>query len=516
MHAADRGSPVRRELLEGGSGQMTVSSDTTRSVAEQWFRALRSGHGEEALSCLDKDVVWINNPPEAGLSDIIPWLGEYRGIEAVRKTFAVWAERAEVRSFELRKLVIDGDEALGVVHEVAEVKATALCYDIEFIQRFRVGDSKIVFWTSYWDTVKGIVPFRGDLRARLIAAAEKGDEREALNLLPFGADPGVRDERSGLTALMIAAARGHAGLVRMLIRFGADPNAVDRRAGASALHKACQGGHLEAVKALIEAGARIDLQAASTGHTPLFEAIWFKSDAIVDLLLKHDARIEVLTHYGFTIDRHIEYALNVNKGEAGLAALNRIKEMVRERRASDDSRQCAGGVNQAVLEGNLEGVRTALARGGDLDERFPIVGKLWDGHTPLLIASLRGHVDIVRELIERGADVNAIEPVFGAVPLHKATYNGHTEITRLLVKAKGVNLDYQGPANGYTPLHDALWHAYPDSAQPLIDAGARLDIVAYDGKLPVDIAVEELGPEHPIVGQLKERASGTKAKQPVG
>ena len=60
---------------------------------------------------------------------------------------------------------------------------------------------------------------------------------------------------------------------------------------------------------LVEAGAHIDLQATTTGHTPLVEAIWFKSDDIVAYLVDRNARIELNTYYGFTIDDHINYAV---------------------------------------------------------------------------------------------------------------------------------------------------------------------------------------------------------------
>src|SRR5262245_32734403 len=135
------------------------SPEMTRRVADRWFAALKAGDGAAALGCLADDVVWINNPPDKGLSDIIPWLGEYHGRQAVLGTFEIWARLSAVQSFELVRLVIDGAEALAIVHEVAKVKATGLNYDIEFIQRLRVADERIVFWKSYWDTVKGIVPF---------------------------------------------------------------------------------------------------------------------------------------------------------------------------------------------------------------------------------------------------------------------------------------------------------------------------------------------------------------------
>jgi ankyrin repeat protein len=175
--------------------------------------------------------------------------------------------------------------------------------------------------------------------------------------------------------------------------------------------------------------------------------------------------------------------------------LARIERLVEARRARDAQQDQA--LNRAAQAGDLPALRAALAAGADVEQRWPIIGSFDDGHTPLLIASRNGHVDLVRELIAAKADVNAIEPVFGAVPLHKATYNGHAQITELLAKADGVNLNYQGPSNGYTPLHDALWHAKADCASILLDAGARTDIVAYDGKLPVDIAKQELGRRTP-------------------
>lgn len=481
------------------------SAEMTRSVAERWFNALKAGDGQQALSCLDDNVVWINNPGEKGLSDIVPWLGEYHGLQAVIGTFVIWGRLSAVKQFELRELAINGDEVFAVVHEVATIKATGLDYDIEFIQRFRVANGKIVFWKSYWDTVKGIIPFRGDMRRRLVASAESDNVEEAMLVLPFGADPNTVDEASGQTVLMIASARGNTRIANLLIQFGADVNAIDPRAGATALHKACQGGHLDAVKTLVEARAFVNQQTTTTGHTPLVEAIWFKSAEIVRYLLDHGARPDINTYYGFSIDDHLAYALRVNQGRVGHDALMRIQAMVAAAKEEIARQKTSQKLNSAALENDLPGARAALADHEDIEQRWPSTGSFEDGHTPLLIASRNGCTEIVAELIRQGANVNAVEPVFGAVPLHKATYHGYLEITKLLAAAKGAHLDYQGPSNGYTPLHDALWHSYPDCAQALIDAGARVDLVAYDGKLPVDIAVQELGAEHPIVEKLRKR-----------
>jgi uncharacterized protein len=485
------------------SARDSQAEPMTRAVVERWFNALRRGDGAAALNCLDDDVVWINSPPDKGLSDIVTWLGEYHGRNAVEETFVIWGQLSQVKQMEVRNVVFAGDEALAIVHEVATIKATGLDYDIEFIQRIRVANDRIVFWKSYWDTSKGIVAFRGDMRARLIAAAERNDRDEAMRVLPFGADPNTIDPASGLTVLMIAAGRGHVELVRTLLEFGADPNTLDRPAGTAPLHKGCQGGHLEVVKLLVEAGAHIDLQATTTGHTPLVEAIWFKSDDIVAHLIDRNARIELNTYYGFAIDDHINYAVTVSQGQDDQRKLARIKELVAQRRARDARARDAATLIVAVQNKKLDDLTDALRAGAKTEERYPIVGSFDDGHTPLLVAARNGETEMVRALLQAGADVNAVEPVFGAVPLHKATYNGHLDITRLLAAALGVNLDYQGPSNGYTPLADALWHGFADCAAALIDAGARTDIAGYDGKLPRDLAAEKLGADHPLTRRLR-------------
>jgi ankyrin repeat protein len=326
-------------------------------------------------------------------------------------------------------------------------------------------------------------------------------------LLDQGANPNVRDPDSTLTPLMFASGAGMDAILGRLIAAGAFVNALDGRAGASALHKACQGGHLGCAQQLVEHGACIDLQTTTTGHTPLVEAIWFKADDIVAYLLAREARIELKTYYGFTLDDHINYALNVSQGTGDQDKLRRIQQLVADRRARDKARCEAAVLVKAALKGDGDDLRRALTAGAEVDVRYPIVGSFQDGHTALLVAAREGHAELVEVLMAAGADVNAVEPVFGAVPLHKATYNGRADITRTLASAAGVDLNYQGASNGYTPLHDALWHGFADCAEILIDAGARSDIVAYDGKRPLDLAIEKLGSDHPVVGRLRAAAA---------
>jgi ankyrin repeat protein len=116
-------------------------------------------------------------------------------------------------------------------------------------------------------------------------------------------------------------------------------------------------------------------------------------------------------------------------------------------------------------------------------------------------------VQAVTLLLEAGADVNAVEPTFGAVPLHKAVYNGHVDSTRIIAGRPGVDLNFQGATNGYSPLHDALWHGYDECARILVEAGADLDLVGHDGKTPLALATEVLGAGHPVTELIAAKAA---------
>ncbi len=88
----------------------------------------------------------------------------------------------------------------------------------------------------------------------LLLAARAGQLACAERLLDAGAAVDARAPRSQMTALQVAADRGHPELVRRLLTRGAEVNACDR-SGASALHRAACRGSRELVDALLEAGA---------------------------------------------------------------------------------------------------------------------------------------------------------------------------------------------------------------------------------------------------------------------
>lgn len=84
-------------------------------------------------------------------------------------------------------------------------------------------------------------------------------------------------------------------------------------------------------------------------------------------------------------------------------------------------------------------------------------------------ASLKGEIQIVRQAVGQGVDVNAADEA-GRTALMLASYNGHTEVTELLLE-KGANIDAQN-ADGRTPLIFAASGPFPETVDLLLKAGA--------------------------------------------
>src|ERR1051325_5664583 len=84
----------------------------------------------------------------------------------------------------------------------------------------------------------------------------------------------------------------------------------------------------------------------------------------------------------------------------------------------------------AVSSNCIDDVRAALSSKPDL-----VNAHGWDiGTTALHCASHRGFTEMVRLLLDLGADVHALETASQTMPLHWAAEAGHPAIARLLVE----------------------------------------------------------------------------------
>jgi uncharacterized protein len=102
-------------------------------------------------------------------------------------------------------------------------------------------------------------------------------------------------------------------------------------------------------------------------------------------------------------------------------------------------------------------------------------------------AAAEGDIHKVRDLIDRGVDVNAYGSAYGTALLFAAG-NGHREIVALLLE-KGANVNVKN-RNDFTPLMGAASRGHNDVVELLIEKGA--DVMARDsfGESAYEMAIK--------------------------
>jgi uncharacterized protein len=135
----------------------------------------------------------------------------------------------------------------------------------------------------------------------------------------------------------------------------------------------------------------------------------------------------------------------------------------------------------AINKNSVSTVQQLIQNGVNVDELDS------NGDAPLVIAAYKGYNEIVKLLLEAGADVRAVDPGMKATALHAAAYAGRTEAARLLIQYN-IDINKQGPYNGYTALHDAIWQNNVEIVKLLLAAHADLTLLSNDGKSPLDFA----------------------------
>jgi uncharacterized protein len=244
--------------------------------------------------------------------------------------------------------------------------------------------------------VRALLAQKVDINARssdgstaLLWLAHWNDLETANLLLGAGADANTANDFR-MTPLSEACTNGNSALVRSLLKSGANPNTAVAT-GQTPLMTCARSGSVDAVRMLIEYGAAINAKEPAQNQTALMWAAAEGHPDVVKAFIDAHADLKANSKQGFTA---IHFAARVGDLES-------VKLLLAAGVDANFLTYVEGGANRVTSQLGIAKTQGAL------------------GYTPLLVAVVRGQVDLALYLLDHGADPNNIAG--GFTPLHWAS-----------------------------------------------------------------------------------------------
>jgi ankyrin repeat protein len=351
----------------------------------------------------------------------------------------------------------------------------------------------------------------------LMIAARAGRVEAVKALLSAGADINAKESWNGQTALMWATAAGHGPVVQALIDAGADLHARSN-AGTTPLLFAVRKGDIRSVRAMLSAGADVNEKRTDLA-TPLLVAIINGHEDLVDLLLEKGADPNA---EGGSTELTVQ-GVKARPIKIDLKTPPHRQQLLQVATEGGNGRNNTWGrplqaavhvanwhVSDEIISVHIDRLRvikSLLAHGADVNGRNTDMEPRWSGAryrrrlvgaTAFLFAAKAADVEVMRFLLEHGADpkINTgvnITPLMAAAGIawasnqDRASEEQVLEAVKLLVEEVGADVNAVDDV-GETAMHAAAYRGANSVVQYLYDNGAKLDVVALDGRTPLIIA----------------------------
>uniref|UniRef100_A0A8C3XIF0 Ankyrin repeat domain 27 n=1 Tax=Chelydra serpentina TaxID=8475 RepID=A0A8C3XIF0_CHESE len=444
---------------------------------------------------------------------------------------------------EVERLLSQGDSDKDTVQKMCH--PLCFCDNCEKLVSGKMNDPSIV--TPFSRDDRGYTP--------LHIAAICGQASLIDLLVSKGAVVSATDYH-GSTPLHLACQKGYQNVTLLLLHYKASTDVQDNN-GNTPLHLACTYGHEDCVKALVYYdvhSCRLDT-GNEKGDTPLHIAARWGYQGIIEVLLQNGANPDIQNRMKET---SLQCALNSKI--LSLMELNYLtfergqsasESPVRSPQHSADTFSRGSSVSslssasvdtrQEEVKNNYKEVRVTKAwylvryllewmeedveEADEADDTVkpelchplcqcskcePIQKRLaripanglgvnvtnQDGFTPLHVAALHGHPELVYLLLKHGANISA-KNTNHAVPLHLACQKGHFQVVKCLVdcNAKQNKKD----VHGNTPLIYACLNGEHEIAALLLEHGASVNLSNRKGNTALHEAVIQ---KHEVLVEL--------------
>lgn len=264
---------------------------------------------------------------------------------------------------------------------------------------------------------------QNDLNQALCLAAQNSQSQTARVLLANGANPEAlvkmkSTTKNHVTALHNAILANDCKMVKLLLDAGATPTAISamqlKSSKETALHFAARQGYKEIVELLVERHAELVNVGDDEGRTPIFYAMYYGHKDVVQLLLENAAEIQTSFLATAVVRNHIDVVEVLLKHHSDLIP--------------QDDTQNQTSLLFAISKGYIDIAEVLLQHGARI-EYLPQEKQ----YSPLHLACISGNINTVTFLLSKKANVN-IEDSNGITPLHYAVRRGQENIVKSLLE----------------------------------------------------------------------------------
>ena len=284
-------------------------------------------------------------------------------------------------------------------------------------------------------------------------------------LLSYGALTEVFTRAKHITPLYQAVLQNSMDLVNILISYGADVN-VQKSNGATPLIIALENNNTEMACKLITEGANLNYELDG-GINLLHYFAYHGNSKIITFLLQYDFDINAQTHNGETALFMAVYQQQYN-----------VAKILISHGAEIDVGNIKSPFFYAVYYGNISFVKYLISHGCDYSREI-------NNHTPLALACINGHLDIIKLLVYLGENINK-KTTDGNILINEAIVADQYEVVKFLLR-NGADLNLKNVGE-FLPIHYALRSKDPKIANIIIHNDSNIESIDLHGYTPLHIA----------------------------